>query len=81
MVNDSMIPIAIYRFSIGMTDRAPQVKDKPRPKPSIRPEHVQPVVQRDGEKQPWTHVPQMNASQIYMLDFLAGEQDAYLYCR
>lgn len=65
-MSDSMIPMVIYRFSIGMTDRAPQIKDKPRPKPSSRLEHVQPGPHRNDEMQPWARVPHMNVSQKYM---------------
>lgn len=45
VMNNSMLDAVTYHFSIGMTDKNPHVKDKPKPKPVIQPAQVQPVVQ------------------------------------
>lgn len=69
MINGSKVPIMTYHFSIGMTDKNPQVKAGLKPKPLvIQSPQVQPVPHDEAGKQHKRyvpHVPAMPGSMLY----------------
>lgn len=62
VMNNSMLDAVTYHFSIGMTDKNPHVKDKPKPKPVIQPAQVQPVVSPETAPLPRLDIPPAQVS-------------------